>query len=169
MTSTGDQMTEKMTTAAAAEWLQSRHPKRSAAAWVQWLANNRNPNRSAAFRVPFVKEAGHVWYSLQALQAILSAEQAIKAGHTSKEATLLQAAGNGLLNRPWPGMGRFYGQADQGGPFVKLAIDSPLQTFRLSLKEAAALMGEIEDAIRNAESIAAELDPNYQPKLKPRQ
>lgn len=162
-------MTDKMTTAAAAEWLQSKLPKSSAAAWVQWLANNRNPKRAAAFRVPFAKAAGHVWYDLKDLQAILATEQAIKAGHSSKEASLLRAAEVGMLNQPWQGAGRFYGQADQSGPYVKLAIDSPLQTFRLSLKDAAALMAQLEDAIRNAESMATELDPNYQRNLKPRQ
>lgn len=162
-------MTEKMTAAAAADWLQSKLPKRSAAAWVQWLANNRNPKRASAFRVPFAKAAGHVWYDLKDLQAILATEQAIKAGHSSKEASLLRAAEVGMLNQPWQGAGRFYGQADHSGPYVKLAIDSPLQTFRLSLEEAIDVVEQIARAINAAESMAAEIDPSYQRKLKPRQ
>lgn len=154
---------EQMTPQRAAEWLALRHPKRSAVAWQQWLANNRNPNRPAAFRVRCIKDAGRIWYALPDLVALLATEQAIQAGHTAQEATLLRAVEDGMLNRPWHGAGRVYGQYDGTArrPFVKLAIDSPLMTFRLSLKDAAELMVDIENAIFNAEDMAEELDPNY--------
>lgn len=160
---------ELMTANRAADWLQQRLPKRSAAAWVQWLANNRNTSRPAAFRVPFTKEAGRVWYAVADLQALLTTEQAIESGRSARETTLLHAAETGMLNRPWNGIGRFYGYAGNGEPCVRLGIDAPLMTFKLSLKEAAELIVQIEDAIHNAECIAAEQDPNYQPKLKRRQ
>jgi len=161
---------EQLTPQRAAEWLAQHHPTRSAAAWLQWLANNRNSNRPAAFRVPCLKDAGRVWYALRDLVTLLATEQAIQAGHTAKEVTLLRAVEDGMLNRPWHGAGRVYAQYDSKSkePFVKLAIDNPLMTFRLSLKEAAALLVELDDAIVNAEHMAEELDPAYQRKTRPR-
>lgn len=161
---------EKMTPQRAAEWLAQRQVTRNAAAWQQWLANNRNPNRPAAFRVPCLKDAGRVWYALRDLVALLATEQAIQAGHTAQEVTLLRAVEEGMLNRPWPGAGRVYAQYDSAAkePFVKLAIDHPLITFRLSLKEAAALLVEVDDAIVHAENMAEELDATYRRKTRPR-
>ncbi len=158
-----------MTATRAADWLQQRLPKRSAAAWVQWLANNRNQSRAAAFRVPFTKEAGRIWYALADLQAILATEQAIENGRSARETTLLHAAETGMLNRPWKDIGRFYGYYTNAEPCVKLGIDAPLMTFKLTLKEAAELIVQIEDAIINAEDAAVHHNPNYQRILKVRQ
>ena len=161
---------ERMTPQRAAERLAQLAPRRDTANWLRWLAHNRNPKRPAAFRVPYTKDAGRIWYSENALKQAAATDRAVQAGHTAKEATLLQAAEGGLLNRPWRDAGRVYGQFDhsKGEPFVKLAIDSPLMTFRLSLHDAATLMVELDNAIHNAESMAEELDPSYQRKLKPR-
>ena len=74
------------------------------------------------------------------------------------------------LNQRWSDQGRCFGQYDDKvrEPYVKLAIDQPLQTFRLSLTDAARLLVQLDDAIFNAESIASERDPEYVRKLKPR-
>lgn len=161
---------ELVTAPQAAAWLAQCHPKRDAQAWAQWLTNNRKATRPATVRVPFAKVGNKIWYALNDLRRLADHETAIDQGFTSQGASLMASVEAGLLDQPWSGQGRFYGQYDEKTrePYVKLAIDQPLQTFRLSLKDAAGLFMQLDDAIRNAEYIAAERDPEYQPKLKPR-
>lgn len=155
---------------AAAQWLAQHAPSRSPAGWLQWLGNNRSTLRATAYRVPFKKTGRRVLYALADLRRVVQTEELIAQGLSPQRAGLAQVVESGLLNQPWHGKGRIYGQYDDDKktPFVKLAIDSPLQTFRLSLQEAAALLVQVDDAIRNAEGIAVERDPAYVRKLKPR-
>lgn len=165
-----DNATEQLTSARAADWLAQHQPKRNSAEWHQWLTNNRNAARSATVRVPFAKIGRTVWYRLSDLQRLAAHEDMVTRGFAPETANMLASADAGLLNQRWRDQGRFYGQYDDKArePFVNLAIDQPLQTFRLSLEDAARLFTQLEGAIVNAESIASERNPEYQRKLKPR-
>lgn len=162
--------TETLSAAKAAEWLAQHQPKRLASEWLQWLANNRNTSRPATVRVPFVKIGRTVWYKVSDLQRLANHQDMIERGFAPEAANMLASVEAGLLNQRWSDQGRFFGQYDDKvrEPYVKLAIDQPLQTFRLSLTDAARLLVQLDDAIFNAESIASERDPEYVRKLKPR-
>lgn len=164
------QQQTQLTTAAAAEWLAERAPARSTAEWTRWLTNNANPKRRAPFRVPRSKIGGRYFYEVSDLGNLVDYDQAIREGWAPSAANTLAIAESSLTNQRWSSQGRFYGQYDDTAqePFVKLAIDQPLQTFRLSLEDAARLFTQLEGAIINAESIASERNPEYQRKLKPR-
>lgn len=150
----------------ATEWLAIHLPKRTATQWGHWLRNNasRGPKaRPGSYTIPHAVIGRTAYYRPSDLEAFARYENDREQGLV---ALTERATAEGAFNRVWNDIGRFYGQADKSGPFVKLAIDAPLQTFRLSLKEAAELMVQLDDAITNAESIAIELNPSYQRKLK---
>jgi len=162
--------TETLSAAKAAEWLAQQQPQRQAPGWLQWLANNRNSSRPATVRVPFAKIGRTVWYRIADLQRLADLQDMIERGFAPEAANMLASAEAGLLNQRWSDQARFYGQYDDRGkePYVKLAIDQPLQTFKLSLTDAARLLVQLDKAIINAESIASDRDPAYVRKLKPR-
>ncbi|MCO5105048.1 MAG: hypothetical protein M9919_13710 [Burkholderiaceae bacterium] len=166
---------EFLATPQAAEWLALHDPaaqRRTAAQWLTFLKGNAVPRRPVAYRLPVEKVAGRNTYSTRELAKFLEAEKMRVAGRMTRQmAMAMQASESGCLNQQWDGsQGRFYGQFDEKTktPFVKLAIDQPLQTFRLSLQDAAKLKVSIDDAIVNAESIAEEHDPTYQRKVHKR-
>jgi len=159
--------TEELSAPRAAEWLAQRQPTRTIAAWTQWLANNRNPRRAAAFRVPHTKKAGHVWYRLADLQAILSTEHAIQSGHVPKGANLLRVAevmdafgiGQGGTNTGYVWQDATVVEAfDEvtSAPFVQLKISNPrLTVYRLELAQAAKLANDLANACKEAQATAA--------------
>ena len=155
-------MSDLLDTQQAADWLAENDPrelKRSAADWLTYLKGNRVRTRTVAYRIPYTKIAARNLYAVAELHKFISAERMRIDGrydmHTVKA---MQAFELGMLNRKWEGNGRIYGQFDDATktPFVKLAIDNPLQTFRMSIDEAIEFFKEVGHAISHAEAMADE-------------
>lgn len=139
-----------------AECLNELLPERTAEQWALWLQNNRNQSRRAAYRIPFERIAGGVFYRREELAKFAEWEKSRRLGRiklTGRAAEVLQAFGIGTAGGSIAGrklnVTSITPQIDpaSGKPFVQLVTDDPLMVYRLGLDQAKNIASELNEAI----------------------
>lgn len=127
----------------AAAYLARKITSRDARGWEQWLRDNANMSKAAAFRIPTIKIGREVFYDRAELDAFCSFENARMAGGFSSRAMeALHAVGFGQPGGSSTGrkleVTKIAEQRDDatGNAFVQMILANPLLIYRLSPEQA---------------------------------
>lgn len=155
---------ELLNTGVAAEHLASLNAGRNVAQWALWLQNNRNPARRAAYRVPYVKLGGGVFYDRDELDRFAEFERGRQLGAiklTGRAAEVVKAMGIGTVGGSTTGrrmtVTGVLGQIDEvtRQPFVQFITAEPFMVYRLDLQQAGDIAKGLLQAVQDAKTEAS--------------
>ena len=128
--------------------------------WASFLVNNRRPERNPAFRLPYGRRTGVVIYRRSDLHAFIEFEKRRRLTGQKFEgraAEVMVAYGIGT-----PGGGA-YGkkldyrvavQENEGGRYVQMVVQNPLQVFYIPAKQVRQLAADFARAARQMPKVA---------------
>ncbi len=144
----------------AAAYLSKHLTDKSPEQWRLALQNNRSPSRAVAFRIPYEKLGGGVFYGRNELARFVEFEKMRQLGTIKLSGRAVEAlkaygvgeAGGSLTGRKLNVTG-INPQVDEatGKMFIQVIVDSPLMVYRLELDEAKSISQELISAIKCCE------------------
>jgi hypothetical protein len=138
-----------------AQTLHERLPGKTVEHWMTWLQNNRNQSRRVAYRIPFERMAGGVFYLQEEVERFVEWERGRQLGTvklTGRAAEAVRAFGIGEASGGATGrrlnISAVLPMIDDatGQPFVRVIANDPLLVYRLEPHEAARLAKELLEA-----------------------
>jgi len=142
----------------AAEELARLLPEKDAKQWHAFLQNNRNPARSAVYRIPFDRLGKMALYEPVELERFVEWEKSRQLGTMklgSRAAEALQAFGVGETSGSTTGrklsVVGVTAQHDEAtnSVFVQFVVGEPLRVYRLEISEALTLTRQLEEALQD--------------------
>ncbi|WP_250517985.1 hypothetical protein [Caballeronia sp. ATUFL_M1_KS5A] len=139
----------------AAQTLDESLPGKSVDHWMTWLQNNRNQARKVAYRIPFERMAGGVFYLQEEIESFIEWEKGRQIGTVRLSARAAEAVhAFGIDEKTGSATGRRLNVSavlplvdeSTGQPFIRVIATDPLLVFRLEPGEAASLASELLEA-----------------------